>query len=146
MRGRRNPQASVLAFVDLEEAVPPQHQLRMMKRFADRALLELASNALPRPGSHIRFDTSERDAKTAIPFTHVGLRVSLIHRCESNGVIQHNSRLGESNGAPLINARFRPQSFVCARRRYPHQQLLVSGSSVHAVGVRDQGAPSVAPG
>ncbi|MBV8717244.1 MAG: hypothetical protein JOZ65_19460 [Chloroflexi bacterium] len=59
MRGRRNPQASVLAFVDLEEAVPPHHQLRMMKRFADRALLELASNALPaawlaHPVRHLR--------------------------------------------------------------------------------------------
>lgn len=42
MRGRRNPQASMLAFVDLEERVPPHHPLRSMKRFADRALTALS--------------------------------------------------------------------------------------------------------
>ena len=42
MRGRRNPQASMLAFVDLEERVPPHHPLRTMKGFADRALAELS--------------------------------------------------------------------------------------------------------
>ena len=42
MRGRRNPQASMLAFVDLEERVPPHHPLRTMKRFADRALATLS--------------------------------------------------------------------------------------------------------
>ena len=42
MRGRRSPQASMLAFVDLEERVPPHHPLRTMKRFADRALADLS--------------------------------------------------------------------------------------------------------
>ena len=42
MRGRRNPQASMLAFVDLEERVPAHHPLRSMKRFADRALTALS--------------------------------------------------------------------------------------------------------
>src|SRR5499427_3956905 len=42
MRGRRNPQASMLAFVDLEERVPPHHPLRTMKGFADRALVQLS--------------------------------------------------------------------------------------------------------
>src|SRR5438270_1131042 len=42
MRGRRNPQASMLAFVDLEERVPLDHPLRTIKRFADRALAELS--------------------------------------------------------------------------------------------------------
>src|SRR3954454_17416169 len=42
MRGRRNPQASMLAFVDLEERVPPHHPLRAIKRFADRALTRLS--------------------------------------------------------------------------------------------------------
>ena len=42
MRGRRNPQASMLAFIDLEERVPGHHPLRTMKRFADRALAELS--------------------------------------------------------------------------------------------------------
>ena len=42
MRGRRDPQASMLAFVDLEERVPPRHPLRTIKRFADRALANLS--------------------------------------------------------------------------------------------------------
>ena len=42
MRGRRNPQASMLAFVDLEERVPRKHPLRVVKQFADRALRELS--------------------------------------------------------------------------------------------------------
>src|SRR5215469_9935701 len=42
MRRGRNPQASMLGFVDLEERVPRHHPLRTMKRFADRALVELS--------------------------------------------------------------------------------------------------------
>jgi transposase len=42
MRGRRNAQASMLAFVDLEERVPTHHPLRTIKRFADRALALLS--------------------------------------------------------------------------------------------------------
>jgi transposase len=38
MRGRRNPQVTMLAFVDLEERVPVQHPLRRIKRLADDAL------------------------------------------------------------------------------------------------------------
>ena len=32
----------MLAFIDLEERVPPHHPLRTIKRFADRALAELS--------------------------------------------------------------------------------------------------------
>jgi transposase len=42
MRGRREPQAMMLAFVDLEERVPRNHPLRVIKQFADRALAELS--------------------------------------------------------------------------------------------------------
>src|SRR6185436_13599425 len=42
MRGRREPQALMLAFVDLEERVPRTHPLRVVKQFADRALAELS--------------------------------------------------------------------------------------------------------
>ena len=42
MRGRREPQATMLAFVDLEERVPHHHPLRVIKQFADRALAELS--------------------------------------------------------------------------------------------------------
>lgn len=41
-RGRRNPQVSMLAFVDLEERVPGDHPLRTIKRLADAALAELS--------------------------------------------------------------------------------------------------------
>src|SRR6266566_487522 len=42
MRGRRDPQTTMLAFVDLEERVPRNHPLRVIKQFADRALVELS--------------------------------------------------------------------------------------------------------
>jgi transposase len=42
MRGRHNHQVSVLAFVDLEARVPPEHPLRTVKALADRALAELS--------------------------------------------------------------------------------------------------------
>src|ERR1700704_6681924 len=42
MRGRRQAQATMLAFVDLEERVPRNHPLRVIKQFADRALRELS--------------------------------------------------------------------------------------------------------
>ena len=41
-RGRRSPQVSMLAFVDLEERVPVDHPLRTIKRLADAALAELS--------------------------------------------------------------------------------------------------------
>lgn len=42
MRGRREPQVTMLAFVDLEERVPKGHPLRTIKGVADRALGELS--------------------------------------------------------------------------------------------------------
>src|SRR3979490_3095250 len=42
MRGRRDLQTTLLAGVDLEERVPPKHPLRVIKQFADRALVELS--------------------------------------------------------------------------------------------------------
>ena len=43
MRGRCNPQQSMLAFVDLDARILPDHPLRVVKRLADRALAELSS-------------------------------------------------------------------------------------------------------
>ncbi len=43
MRGRRNPQITMLAFIDLEERVPSAHPLRTIKRLADEALADLSS-------------------------------------------------------------------------------------------------------
>lgn len=42
MRGRREPQATMLAFVDLEERVPNDHPLRTIKTVADEALERLS--------------------------------------------------------------------------------------------------------
>ena len=44
MRGRRNPQSTMLAFIDLEERVPPGHPLRIIKRVADDALDRMSSD------------------------------------------------------------------------------------------------------
>ncbi|MFQ5861478.1 MAG: IS5 family transposase [Dehalococcoidia bacterium] len=43
MRGRREPQVTMLAFVDLEERVPLDHPLRTIKTLADGALGELSA-------------------------------------------------------------------------------------------------------
>jgi transposase len=42
MRGRQDPQVSMLAFVDLEGRVPVSHPIRTIKRLADAALRELS--------------------------------------------------------------------------------------------------------
>jgi len=42
MRGRLNPQRSMLDFIELEERVPPDHPLRLIKRLADDALAAIA--------------------------------------------------------------------------------------------------------
>ena len=43
MRGRQDPQVTMLAFVDLEARVPPDHPLRTIKALADQALAALSS-------------------------------------------------------------------------------------------------------
>jgi transposase len=43
MRGHRNPQLTMLAFIDLEERVPTSHPLRTIKRLADVALADLSA-------------------------------------------------------------------------------------------------------
>jgi transposase len=43
MRGRRNLQLTMLAFIDLEERVPTAHPLRTVKQLADEALTDLSS-------------------------------------------------------------------------------------------------------
>ena len=42
MRRRRDPQATMLAFVDLEERVPQDHPIRTIKIIADDALERLS--------------------------------------------------------------------------------------------------------
>jgi transposase len=42
VRGRRDPQVTMLAFIDLEARVPPDHPLRTIKRLADEALAEVS--------------------------------------------------------------------------------------------------------
>lgn len=42
MRGQKDSQATMLAFVDIEGRVPPNHPLRTIKAVADEALAELS--------------------------------------------------------------------------------------------------------
>ncbi len=42
MRGRHDPQATMLAFVDLEERVPQDHPIHTIKIIADQALERLS--------------------------------------------------------------------------------------------------------
>jgi len=42
MRGLRDPQVTMLAFIDLESRVPPDHPLRTIKSLADQALARLS--------------------------------------------------------------------------------------------------------
>ena len=42
MRGGRDPQITMLAFIDPEERVPLDHPLRTTKTLADQALAELS--------------------------------------------------------------------------------------------------------
>ena len=42
MRGRRDPRATMLAFVDMEERVPTDHPIRTVKIIADEALERLS--------------------------------------------------------------------------------------------------------
>ena len=42
MRGRQDPQVSMLAFVDMESRIPVDHPLRTIRSIADRALAELS--------------------------------------------------------------------------------------------------------
>ncbi|HZA21084.1 MAG TPA: hypothetical protein VFA32_00485 [Dehalococcoidia bacterium] len=42
MRGRQEPQVTMLAFIDLETRVPPDHPLRVIKELADQALKKLS--------------------------------------------------------------------------------------------------------
>ena len=43
MRGRREPQSLMLAFVDLEQRVPKNHPLRTIRVLADQALAALSA-------------------------------------------------------------------------------------------------------
>ena len=52
VRGRREPQITMLAFIDLEERVPTNHPLRTIKRLADEALADLLVPPLDRRLAH----------------------------------------------------------------------------------------------
>ena len=57
MRGRRDPQVTMLAFVDLEERVPKDHPLRTIKTVADKALerLSVSSTGCTRRWAGLRY-------------------------------------------------------------------------------------------
>ena len=43
IRGRQDPQVTMLAFIDLENRVPPDHPLRIIKALIDQALVTLSA-------------------------------------------------------------------------------------------------------
>ena len=43
IRGRQDPQVTMLAFIDLENRVPPDHPLRTIKALIDQALVTLSA-------------------------------------------------------------------------------------------------------
>ena len=47
MRGKQPSQTSMLAFVDLDARVPPDHPLRRIKELADQALAALSLSSTP---------------------------------------------------------------------------------------------------
>ena len=44
MRGKHNPQSTMLAFVNLDERVPPNHPLRTIKQVADDVLSRMSDD------------------------------------------------------------------------------------------------------
>ena len=68
VRGRRDPQVTILAFIDLETRVPADHPLRLIKAVADKALA-----ALP-PDPH-------RVARSRNSGTHMGNQMKL--KCQT---------------------------------------------------------------
>src|SRR6266568_5452511 len=115
VRGRRNPQASMLAFVDLEERVPPHHPLRTIKRFADRALAELSPtfDAMYRTGGRPSIPPerllkaslliSKYSVRRAGVLRRVGLPtpLALVPRHESNGAQLRSIHLQPDRGRLL---------------------------------------------
>ena len=60
MRGRHDPQVTLLAFIDLETQVPSDHPLRVIKRLADQALKVLSpdldiGSLVRKPGAFARY-------------------------------------------------------------------------------------------
>ena len=44
MRGRHSPQSTMFAFINLEERVPPDHPLRIIKSIADDVLDHMSND------------------------------------------------------------------------------------------------------
>ena len=74
MRGRHDPQATMLAFVDLEERVPQDHPIRTIKIIVDDALARLSPE----------FDQM---------YSKVG-RASVPPGATTEGIVAHRSLLG----------------------------------------------------
>jgi hypothetical protein len=76
----------MLAFVDLEERVPPHHPLRTIKRFADRALAELSPtfDAMYRAGGRAFPGTGLRGLNRMLRISEVIARKYAAHDLESS--------------------------------------------------------------
>src|SRR5213076_713583 len=114
MRGRREPQATMLAFVDLEERVPRTHPLRVVKQLADRALAELS------PVFDVMYAVCGRPSIPPERLLKASLLISLYSVrserafCEQ---LEYNELFRWFLGMNLIEPSFDPSTFSKNRQR-----------------------------
>ena len=114
MRGRRDPQITMLAFVDVEERVPPDHPLRAVRRLADEALADLSATFdqmyadCGRPSI-----PPERLLKASLPIALYSIRSERAF-CEE---LQYNLLFRWFLDMDLIESSFDPTTFTENRAR-----------------------------
>ena len=114
MRGRREPQVSMLAFIDLETLVPAGHPLRTIKGLADRALAQLSPE----------FDRMYAQiGRPSIPperLLKASLLISLYSVCSERGFceqLDYNLLFRWFLGMNLMEPSFDPTVFTKNRER-----------------------------
>ena len=114
MRGRREPQVSMLAFIDLETRVPAGHPLRTIKGLADRALAQLSPE----------FDRMYAQiGRPSIPperLLKASLLISLYSVCSERGFceqLDYNLLFRWFLGMNLMEPSFDPTVFTKNRER-----------------------------
>src|SRR6266849_3084595 len=114
MRGRREPQVTMLAFVDLEERVPLGHPRRNIKQFADRALAELSPvfDAMYSAGGRPSIPP-ERLLKASLLISLYSVRSERAF-CEQ---LEYNELFRWFLGMNLIEPSFDPSTFSKNRQR-----------------------------
>ena len=114
MRGRRDPQATMPAFVDLAERVPKDHLIRTIKAAADRAL-ELLSPRFERMCSKVGRSSvaPERPLKASLLISLYSVRSERAFREE----LEYNLLVRWFLDMNLMERSFDPTVFTKNRRR-----------------------------